>query len=301
MRRSSSSSSPSYKRPPPPERSRSGSQQQGSRWQKAKENEEDTQKTDDWETRWPGWPSQSWEEEGWDWQGKKDGWWGRNEDEWWGEKDGWWERKKDEWWGWEDWSDDQDSWSDDPQPQRRQQQPQKRPQKEGAPGSSRTSGSYMQKQRLQKLKELNSPKNEEEEQALKFFAIGRARFQRIQGRQQKQVAAQMQEQQAALERQQQELQQLQQLYQQHHQQQQQQWQWQWHSPQVSWMQPCMQGGYLIHPGLTSFFSGRHVFFWQHSVPLGFMFSSMPICFASGGSGGCSQRSTGGAAGSTGPF
>ena len=66
----------------------------------------------------------------------------------------------------------------------------------------------MQKQRLQKLKELNSPKNEEEEQALKFFAIGRARFQRIQGRQQKQVAAQMQEQQAALERQQQELQQL---------------------------------------------------------------------------------------------
>jgi RIO-like serine/threonine protein kinase len=82
----------------------------------------------------------------------------------------------------------------------------------------------MQKQRLQKLKELNSPKNEEEEQALKFFAIGRARFQRIQGRQQKQVAAQMQEQQAALERQQQELQQLQQLYQQHHQQQQQQWQ-----------------------------------------------------------------------------
>ena len=256
MRRSSSSSSPSYKRPPPPERSRSGSQQQGSRWQKAKENEEDTQKTDDWETRWPGWPSQSWEEEGWDWQGKKDGWWGRNEDEWWGEKDGWWERKKDEWWGWEDWSDDQDSWSDDPQPQRRQQQPQKRPQKEGAPGSSRTSGSYMQKQRLQKLKELNSPKNEEEEQALKFFAIGRARFQRIQGRQQKQVAAQMQEQQAALERQQQE---LQQLYQQHHQQQQQQWQWQWHSPQVSWMQPCMQGGYLIHPGLTSFF------FWQTCV------------------------------------
>ena len=208
-----------------------------------------------------------------------------------GKKNRWWERKKDERWGWEDWSDDQDSW-----PQR-QQQPQKRPQKEGAPGSSRTSGSYMQKQKLQKLKELNPPKNEEEEQALKFFAIGRARFQRIQGRQQKQVAAQMQEQHAALERQQQ------QLYQQHHQQQQQQWQWQWHSPQVSWMQPCMQGGYLIHPGLASLFSGRHVFFWQHSVSLGFMFSSMPICLASGGSGGCSKRSTGGAAGSgsTGPF
>eukprot|EP00435_Cladocopium_sp_Y103_P039690 s2596_g10.t1 len=222
---------------------------QGSRWQK-KEEKEDTQEIDDWETGWPEWPTQSWEQQGWEaqWHGKDDGWWERKEDEWWGK-----EKKT---WSWDDWSDEwsdwsgngQDAWSDDTQPQGRQgTQPQRRHQKEGAPGSSRTSGSYLQKMRLQKLKELQPPKNEEEEQALKYAAIGRARFQRMQGRQQKAMAAKLQEQQAALDRQQHEMQQMQQhLYQQQWQQWQQWQHQQWQQPQMSWV----QGGYLIHPGLT---------------------------------------------------
>ena len=125
------------------------------------------------------------------------------------------------------------------------------PKKEGAPGSSRTSGSYVQRQRLAKMREQNPPKSKEEAEQQRLAAIGRARFQRIHGRQQKHMAAKMEEQQANLEMQQQQLQQLpQQLYWQ-------QSQWQWQQPAVSWVLP--QSGYLIHLGLTlySCFSFRH--------------------------------------------
>ena len=178
-------------------------------------------------------------------------------------KKAWWEGKADEWeergWPWKgEWSDDwtdwswedrhQDAWFEDRQPQEKNR---RLPKKEGAPGSSRTSGSYVQRQRLDKMREQNPPKSKEEAEQQRLAAIGRARFQRIHGRQQKHMAAKMEEQQANLEMQQQQLQQLQQqLYWQ-------QSQWQWQQPAVSWVLP--QSGYLIHPGLTlySFFSFRH--------------------------------------------
>ena len=125
------------------------------------------------------------------------------------------------------------------------------PKKGGAPGSSRTSGSFVQRQRLDKMREQNPPKSKEEAEQQRLAAIGRARFQRIHRRQQKHMAAKMEEQQANLEMQQQQLQQLQQqLYWQ-------QSQWQWQQPAVSWVLP--QSGYLIHLGLTlySCFSFRH--------------------------------------------
>ena len=142
----------------------------------------------------------------------------------------------------------QDAWSEDSHPQEKNK---RWPKKEGAPGSSRTSGSYVQRQRLAKMMEQNPPKSKEEAEQQRLAAIGRARFQRIHGRQQKHMAAKMEEQQANLEMQQQQLQQLQQqLYWQ-------QSQWQWQQPAVSWVLP--QSGYLIHPGLTlySCFSFRH--------------------------------------------
>jgi hypothetical protein len=75
-------------------------------------------------------------------------------------KKAWWEGKEDEWeermWPWKgEWSDDwtdwswedrhQDAWFEDRQPQEKNR---RLPKKEGAPGSSRTSGSYVQRQRL---------------------------------------------------------------------------------------------------------------------------------------------------------
>ena len=162
-----------------------------------------------------------------------------------------WPRKgewSDDWtdWSWED--RHQHAWSQHSQPKEKNR---RLPKKEGAPGSSRTSGSYVQRQRLAKMREQNPPKSKEEAEQQRLAAIGRARFQRIHGRQQKHMAAKMEEHQANLEMQQQQLQQLQQqLYWQ-------QSQWQWQQPAVSWVLP--QSGYLIHPGLTlySCFSFRH--------------------------------------------
>ena len=252
--RQSSSPSPDWGRPSPPERSRSGSgsnQPKPARWQ-AKTPPEDcknTQKTEAWEKwTWEDWQSQSWEQQGWEeqWQekkclvGRKRRWVGRKEVA----MEGW------VWWlgrlvlgrqapGCMVWGQ--------PAPGKNR----RLPKKEGAPGSSRTSGSYVQRQRLAKMMEQNPPKSKEEAEQQRLAAIGRARFQRIHGRQQKHMAAKMEEQQANLEMQQQQLQQLQQqLYWQ-------QSQWQWQQPAVSWVLP--QSGYLIHPGLTlySCFSFRH--------------------------------------------
>ena len=139
------------------------------------------------------------------------------------------------------------------------------PKKGGAPGSSRTSGSYVQRQRLAKMREQNPSKTKEEAEQQRLAAIGRAKFQRIHGRQQKQMAAKMEEQQAKLDMQQQQLQQLQQqLYWQ----QSQQTQWQWQQPAVSWVLP--QSGYLIHPGLALVISLSGMLFCNHDF-LSFIF------------------------------
>ena len=123
------------------------------------------------------------------------------------------------------------------------------PKPEGAPGSSRTSGSFLQRQRLAKMRKQNPPQTEEEAEQQRLTAIGRARFQRIYGRQQQQMRAKVEEQNSTLQMQQQQLQELQQqLYWQ----QSQQAQWQWQQPAVSWVLP--QSGYLIHPGLTLVFA-----------------------------------------------
>ena len=157
----------------------------------------------------------------------------------------------------------QDAWSEDSHPQEKNK---RWPKKEGAPGSSRTSGSYVQRQRLAKMREQNPPKTKEEAEQQRLAAIGRAKFQRIHGRQQKQMAAKMEEQQAKLDMQQQQLQQLQQqLYWQ----QSQQTQWQWQQPAVSWVLP--QSGYLIHPGLALVISLSGMLFCNHDF-LSFIFS-----------------------------
>ena len=130
MVRLSSSSSPDWDKPTPPERNRSGSHQnQGTKWQ-AKRANQDTQETEEtWEKcGWNDCQSQSWEEEGW--QRKDKGWY-----------DDWEERP------WR--NSDQDAWSESSQPKQN---------REGAPGSSTTSGSYIQRQRLAQLREHNPPK-----------------------------------------------------------------------------------------------------------------------------------------------
>ena len=99
------------------------------------------------------------------------------------------------------------------------------------------------------MRKQNPPQTEEEAEQQRLTAIGRARFQRIYGRQQQQMRAKVEEQNSTLQMQQQQLQELQQqLYWQ----QSQQAQWQWQQPAVSWVLP--QSGYLIHPGLTLVFA-----------------------------------------------
>ena len=157
MVRLSSSSSPDWDRPTPPERNRSGSHQnQGTKWQAKRANQYTQETEETWEKcGWNDCQSQSWEEEGW--QRKDKGWY-----------DDWEERP------WR--NSDQGAWSESSQPKQK---------REGAPGRSTTSGSYIQRQRLAQLREQHPPKNEQEAQEQYF---GNARFQRIQGRKQKAMA-----------------------------------------------------------------------------------------------------------------
>lgn len=236
--RQSPSSSPDWDRPSPPERSRSGSNQpKPTRWQ-AKAPPEDCENIQKQKPGKNGLRKTGRARAGSSKGGKSNG---RKKTCLWPRKGEW----SDDWtdWSWED--RHQHAWSQHSQPQEKNR---RLPKKEGAPGSSRTSGSYVQRQRLAKMREQNPPKSKEEAEQQRLAAIGRARFQRIHGRQQKHMAAKMEEHQANLEMQQQQLQQ--QLYWQ-------QSQWQWQQPAVSWVLP--QSGYLIHPGLTlySCFSFRH--------------------------------------------